>query len=223
MNRLGYHNIKGYNNLSEYRDAPAAVATGARQRDRSLCLDVLSVVLIAVGLSMDAFAVSVSCGLGNPEDREKNAWKAAFFFGGFQAGMTAVGWALGQTFARVIEPIDHWIAFALLAGIGANMLKESFDTDCKHTDLTELKMLFTLSVATSIDALAVGISFSTLGYSIGLPVPLIGCTTFLFSLAGVHIGASIGCKGSLKRWVDIAGGVILIGIGIKILLEHLLA
>lgn len=186
-------------------------------------MDFFSVILIAIGLSMDAFAVSVSCGLGKPEEREKNSWRAAFFFGGFQAGMTALGWALGQTFAHVIEPIDHWIAFVLLAGIGANMIKESFQTECKTTDLNEIKMLFTLSVATSIDALAVGISFSTLGYAIGLPIPLIGCTTFLFSLAGVHIGASIGNQTSLKRWVDILGGVILIGIGVKILLEHLLA
>lgn len=186
-------------------------------------MDIFSVILIAIGLSMDAFAVSVSCGLGKPDDRDKNAWKAAFFFGGFQAGMTAIGWALGQTFHEVIEPIDHWVAFVLLGGIGANMIKESFDHDGKCTDLATIKMLFTLAVATSIDALAVGISFSTLDYTIGVPVPLIGGTTFLFSLAGVHIGAIIGCQSRLKQWVDILGGVILIGIGLKILLEHLLA
>lgn len=186
-------------------------------------MDIFSVILIAIGLSMDAFAVSISCGLGKPGDRWKNAWKAAFFFGGFQAGMTAIGWSLGHTFDHVIAPVDHWVAFVLLSGIGANMIKESLHPDCKATDLTELKMLFTLSIATSIDALAVGISFSTLGFSIGLPAPLIGCTTFIFSLAGVHIGAGIGCQTRLKRWVDILGGVILIGIGVKILLEHLLA
>lgn len=178
--------------------------------------------LVAVGLSMDAFAVAICKGLGMKRLDFGQACLIALFFGGFQALMPAIGWLLGSQFAHIVEPVDHWIAFFLLAFIGGKMLVEALrgddeeETDNGPLDLRELLML---AIATSIDALAVGITFAFLQMDIVFPVLFIGVTTFVLSLAGVAIGNQFG-----SRWEKpstIAGGIVLICIGCKILLEHL--
>ena len=183
-------------------------------------------VLLAVGLSMDAFAVSICKGLGMKKINLKVAMVLGLFFGGFQAGMPVIGWALGSQFMGIIGPIDHWIAFILLAFIGGKMLWEAFtedenegdDKDAEKIDLGEY-LILALAIATSIDALAVGISFAALSVDIVPAVSLIGITTFIFSVAGVAIGHTFGAR--YEKPAIIVGGVALILIGLKILLEHL--
>lgn len=175
-------------------------------------------VLLAVGLSMDAFAVSVCKGLGMKKINLKVAVVLGLFFGGFQAGMPVIGWALGSQFMGIIGPIDHWIAFILLAFIGGKMLWEAFTED-KDVEKIDLGEYLTLAIATSIDALAVGISFAALSVDIVPAVSLIGVTTFIFSVAGVAIGHTFGAR--YEKPATIVGGVVLILIGLKILLEHL--
>ena len=179
-------------------------------------------VLLAVGLSMDAFAVSICKGLGMKKINLKVAVVLGLFFGGFQAGMPVIGWALGGQFMGIIGPIDHWIAFALLSLIGLNMLREGLskeETEAEDASFTFRSMLV-LAIATSIDALAVGITFGLLPDVRILPSALlIGCTTFIFSAVGLKVGNVFGLK--YKSKAEIAGGVILILIGLKILLEHL--
>lgn len=165
-------------------------------------------LLLAVGLSMDAFAVSICKGLGMNKLNLKVAVVLGLFFGGFQAGMPVIGWALGSQFMGIIGPIDHWIAFILLAFIGGK--------DTENIDLVEYLIL---AIATSIDALAVGISFAALSVDIVPAVSLIGVTTFIFSVAGVAIGHTFGAR--YEKPATIVGGVVLILIGLKILLEHL--
>lgn len=185
--------------------------------------------LLAVGLSMDAFSVSVCKGLGMRRVNIKTTLALALAFGGFQAGMPVIGWALGSQFLWLIEPVDHWIAFVLLALIGGNMIREALTEDeegdqdaneaaskGEHVPLGELLML---AVATSIDALTVGIAFASLSVNIVLSVSLIGITTFVLSVAGVFIGNAFGMR--YQKPSQIAGGVILILIGLKVLLEHL--
>lgn len=178
--------------------------------------------LLAVGLSMDAFSVSICKGLGMRRVNWRVTLALALAFGGFQAGMPVIGWAVGSQFMWLIEPVDHWIAFILLGFIGGNMIREALsdeedDTgEVDHIDLTELLML---AVATSIDALTVGIAFASLSVNIWLSVALIGVTTFFFSIAGVLIGNQFGMR--YQKPAQIAGGVILILIGTKVLLEHL--
>ena len=179
--------------------------------------------LIAIGLSMDAFAVSVCKGLSMPRLNIKQASVIAIFFGGFQAFMPAVGWLLGKQFEHYITSFDHWIAFILLAFIGGKMVYEAFankdnENPCELVTL-DMKEMLLLSVATSIDALAVGITFAFLQVSILPSVTLIGCTTFLLAFGGVIIGNKFGDKFQSKA--EIAGGSILILIGLKILVEHL--
>lgn len=181
-------------------------------------------VLLAVGLSMDAFAVSICKGLGMKKINLKVAVVLGLFFGGFQAGMPVIGWALGSQFMSIIGPIDHWIAFILLAFIGSKMLWEAFtededEDDGKDAEKIELGEYLILAIATSIDALAVGISFAALSVDIVPAVSLIGITTFIFSVAGVAIGRIFGAR--YERPATIVGGVVLILIGLKILLEHL--
>ena len=179
-------------------------------------------VLLAVGLSMDAFAVSICKGLGMKKINLKVAVVLGLFFGGFQAGMPVIGWALGSQFMGIIGPIDHWIAFILLAFIGGKMLWEAFtedEGDGKDADKIDLGEYMTLAIATSIDALAVGISFAALSVDIMPAVSLIGITTFIFSVAGVAIGHTFGAR--YEKPAAIVGGVVLILIGLKILLEHL--
>lgn len=156
-------------------------------------------VLLAVGLSMDAFAVSICKGLGMKKINLKVAAVLGLFFGGFQAGMPVIGWALGSQFMGIIGPIDHWIAFILLAFIGGKMLWEAFtedenEGDGKDAEKIDLGEYLILAIATSIDALAVGISFAALSVDIVPAVSLIGVTTFIFSVAGVAIGHTFGAR-----------------------------
>ena len=178
---------------------------------------------IAVGLSMDAFAVSLGKGLHMPRLNQKKLLVIALLFGLFQAGMPVIGWFLGSRFASYIENFDHWVAFGLLLIIGINMIREAIlDKDqepSEQDDSLEIRNLLLLSVATSIDALAVGISFGVLGADIVFSAAVIGLVTFLISACGVWIGHSFGVR--FKSKAEIIGGVILILVGVKILLEHL--
>ncbi|MGN1138695.1 MAG: manganese efflux pump MntP family protein [Ruminococcus sp.] len=183
-------------------------------------------VLLGVGLAMDAFAVSVSKGLSMTKVKKKSALLIALFFGGFQALMPFAGFLLGIGFQQYIESVDHWIAFALLAFIGGKMIYESFksesDDDTVIDKPLKISELVLMAFATSIDALAVGVTFAFLGYNIlqaGCSVSIIGIVTFIISLAGVYIGNFFGSK--YKNKAEFAGGLILVLIGAKILLEGL--
>jgi len=182
----------------------------------------IELYLIAVGLSMDALAVSISLGLERGRASLKDALTAGLYFGLFQAGMPLIGFLVASIFAGLVTALAPWIAFILLASIGGHMIFESFekddDADDKGTALTPKKML-PLAVATSIDALAVGVSFAFLKVNIVPAALLICATTFAFSVVGVKIGSVIGAK--FKARAEFAGGVILILLGLKILLEHL--
>ena len=182
----------------------------------------LELALIGVGLSMDAFAVSVCKGLSMRKVDKKYMFVLAVFFGGFQALMPFTGWFLGRGFESYITSIDHWIAFILLGIIGGKMLIDGIKAEDDEEEgefKLDLKELFLLAIATSIDALAVGITFAFLNYPIVECMSIIGCTTFVISFIGVYIGKIFGSKYEHKA--EIAGGIILIVIGLKILLEHL--
>ena len=186
----------------------------------------LELALIGVGLSMDAFAVSICKGLSMRKVDKKYMLVLAAFFGGFQALMPTLGWFLGSQFQTYITAIDHWIAFILLTLIGGKMIldviKEKGENEevCPDDSVRiDLKEFFLLAVATSIDALAVGITFAFLQVKLASSVTIIGCITFCFTIAGVLIGNVFGTK--FKDKATILGGVILIAIGVKILLEHL--
>ena len=177
-------------------------------------------IIIAVGVSMDAFAVSISKGLSTPNLKAKNALTAALWFGGFQALMPLAGYFIGSSFADFVSSVDHWIAFVLLGIIGGNMVHESFDKNsCDVAPDFSVKAMFPLAIATSIDALAVGVTFAFLQVNIVPAVSFIGIITFLCSAIGVKIGNVFGSK--YKSKAELAGGIILILMGIKILLEHL--
>ena len=183
-------------------------------------MGLIELFLIAVGLSMDAFAVSVCKGLAMPKCTFKKAAIVGLWFGGFQALMPAIGYILGAQFQEAIASIDHWIAFVLLALIGGNMIHEALDNDEEEADASlDVKTMFLLAVATSIDALAIGITFAFLKVSIIPAVCFIGIVTFIISFAGVKIGNVVGAR--YKNKAEIVGGVILILLGLKILLEHL--
>lgn len=183
-------------------------------------MGLLELFLIGVGLSMDAFAVSICKGLTMRQMRWKQGMIIALFFGGFQALMPAAGWLLGKQFEQYITSIDHWIAFLLLGYIGGKMIWDAFHEEDENVSVRfDLKELLMLAVATSIDALAVGITFAFLQVSILPAATLIGCTTFAISLSGVWIGHRFGSR--YKSKATLAGGVILCLIGLKILLEHL--
>ena len=183
-------------------------------------MGLIELFLIAVGLSMDAFAVSVCKGLAMPKCTFKKAAIVGLWFGGFQAFMPAIGYILGAQFQEAIASIDHWIAFVLLALIGGNMIHEALDNDEEEADASlDVKTMFLLAVATSIDALAIGITFAFLKVSIIPAVCFIGIVTFIISFAGVKIGNVFGAR--YKNKAEIVGGVILILLGLKILLEHL--
>ena len=169
---------------------------------------------------MDAFAVSVCKGLAMPKCTFKKAAIVGLWFGGFQALMPAIGYILGAQFQEAIASIDHWIAFVLLALIGGNMIHEALDNDEEEADASlDVKTMFLLAVATSIDALAIGITFAFLKVRIIPAVCFIGIVTFIISFAGVKIGNVFGAR--YKNKAEIVGGVILILLGLKILLEHL--
>ena len=183
-------------------------------------MGLIELFLIAVGLSMDAFAVSVCKGLAMPQCTFKKAAIVGLWFGGFQALMPAIGYVLGAQFQETIASIDHWIAFVLLALIGGNMIHEALDNDEEEADASlDVKTMFLLAVATSIDALAIGITFAFLKVNIIPAVCFIGIVTFIISFAGVKIGNVFGVR--YKNKAEIVGGVILILLGLKILLEHL--
>ena len=183
-------------------------------------MDLIELFLIAVGLSMDAFAVSVCKGLAMPKCTFKKAAIVGLWFGGFQALRPAIGYILGAQFQEAIASIDHWIAFVLLALIGGNMIHEALDNDEEEADASlDVKTMFLLAVATSIDALAIGITFAFLKVNIIPAVCFIGIVTFIISFAGVKIGNVFGAR--YKNKAEIVGGVILILLGLKILLEHL--
>ena len=180
-------------------------------------------LLLAVGVSMDAFAVSVCKGLSMNKSSMKASLVCGSWFGGFQALMPLIGFFLGSLFAKYIEAIDHWVAFTLLAVIGVNMLRDAFSNcpDCEnHNDDLSFKTMLVMAIATSIDALAVGISLSMAGnVHIFTAIALIGAITFFSSAIGVQIGSAFGSK--LEKKAQVAGGVILVLLGLKILLEHL--
>lgn len=181
----------------------------------------LDIFLIGVALSMDAFAVSVCKGLSVKKAGVKHVLTVGVYFGGFQALMPMLGFLLGYKFECFITNIDHWIAFVLLAIIGGNMIREALgkDEDDKENDDFSFRAMLPLAVATSIDALAVGISFAFLGVDIVTAALLIGATTFVLSGAGIFVGNIFGSK--YKSKAELAGGIVLILIGAKILLEHL--
>lgn len=182
-------------------------------------MTILDIFIIAVGLSMDAFAVSISIGLSMWKMSYKRATVTGFFFGGFQALMPVLGYFLGTQFKDYVTSIDHWIAFILLLFIGLKMVYESRQEENGLKDQFNLRNLTVLAVATSIDALAVGVTLAFLSVNIINAVVIIGLTTFCLSIGGVKIGNVFGAR--YKSKAELAGGVILILIGLRILLEHL--
>ncbi len=190
-------------------------------------MSLLEIILLAVALAMDCFTISVVSGVIQRKNRWGNVFRMAFLFGFFQALMPLLGWLAIHYFAASIEAYDHWIAFGLLLVIGVKMIRDAFaPEDQKQMEPTRLRTQLVLAVATSIDALAVGISLSCTGYGsmgqLGLPLLIIGVVSFVFSVAGHVLGVRFG-DAVARRWKpELVGGVILIGIGIRILLEHLL-
>ena len=183
-------------------------------------MSLLELFLLAVGLSMDAFAVSVCKGLSVRRGSMKQALTVGIWFGGFQALMPFLGWLAGTAFADHVAALDHWIAFVLLSYLGGKMVYESFKEEDSHLITFSSRMLFTLGVATSIDALAVGVSMAFLKTGIWFPASVIAFTTFFLSFSGVICGFRFGKIKGLK--VELLGGLILIVIGVKILIEHTL-
>jgi len=181
----------------------------------------LELIIIAVSLAMDAFAVSICKGLSVGKLKTRHSLITGAWFGAFQAIMPAIGYLLGVQFEKYITSIDHWITFALLGIIGANMIREALsgDADEDVCDSFTAKAMFPLAIATSIDALAVGVTFAFLGTNILVAVLLIGVTTFALSAVGTKIGNIFGTR--FKTPAEITGGVVLILLGVKILLEHL--
>lgn len=180
----------------------------------------LELTLLAVGLSMDAFAVSICKGLAMDRVTLGRAAVVGLWFGGFQGLMPLLGWFLGSRFSSYITAVDHWIAFALLVILGLNMLREAQSGGEDEADASlGVRIMLAMAVATSIDALAVGVSFAFLSVNIGAAVSFIGVITFVLSMVGVKVGSLFGAK--YKSKAELAGGVILILMGLKILLEHL--
>ena len=185
----------------------------------------IELFLIGVGLSMDAFAAAICQGLFMTRIKWGHALTVGLYFGGFQALMPFIGWMLGSQFADRIQQYDHWIAFILLVLIGGNMIREALSGDEEdaaqaETDLRlDHKKLFLMAIATSIDALAIGVTFAFLETAILPAIGFIGCTTFCISVAGVAVGCWFGAR--YKKRAEITGGAILVLLGIKILLEHL--
>lgn len=188
----------------------------------------IEIWLLAVGLAMDCFAISIASGIMLKRTLWRPMLMMAFFFGLFQAGMPLIGWACASTFSHLIEDVDHWIAFGILAFLGVRMVRESFkEEDCRQDfDPTRLKVVLMLAVATSIDALAVGVSFAFLGMksvaAILPPVGIIGFVSFALSLVGLMFGIRFGCGIARRLKAELWGGIILILIGLKILIEHLI-
>lgn len=184
-------------------------------------MSLLEQILLGVALAMDAFAVSICKGLCMKKVKAKNAVIIGLYFGGFQALMPLIGFFLGSTFKDLIESVDHWIAFGLLAMIGGNMIKEALskDEESSINDSVAFKAMVVLAIATSIDALAAGVTFSFLEVNVWLAVSIIGIISFIFSFCGTYIGNKFGSK--YEKKAEFIGGCILCLLGLKILLEHL--
>ena len=183
-------------------------------------MGIIELIILSIGLAMDAFAVAVCKGLSMSKMSWKKACIIGAYFGIFQALMPFIGYLLGINFQEQIVSVDHWIAFILLGIIGLNMLKEALSKEVESAnDSIKFKDMLILAIATSIDALAVGITFAFLKVNVWLAIILIGVITFIISVAGVKIGNVFGCK--YEKKAELAGGLILILLGIKILLEHL--
>jgi len=181
----------------------------------------ITILAIAFGLAMDAFAVSIASGTTIKQLRLEHALRIALFFGGFQAVMPVLGWLAGGAVSEVVKSVDHWIIFGILGFIGGKMIYESrrMKEDEDKFDYTKVSVLLFLSLATSIDALAVGFSFAFLDISIIKPIAVIGGVTFLLSLLGVYLGDRFGHL--FESRIEVIGGGLLIGVGIKVLVEHL--
>jgi len=181
----------------------------------------IEIILIAIGLSMDAFAVSITLGLSVQKPTLKEYLLPGIYFGFFQALMPLIGYLTGTLFAEKIQEFEHWVAFGLLAIIGANMIKESFSKEEEKHDDNKFKFInmLLLAIATSIDALAVGVTFAFFKINIYAAIAIIGVTTFCISICGVKIGNIFGIK--FKSKAELIGGIVLVALGIKILLEHL--
>ena len=183
-------------------------------------MGIIELILLSIGLGMDAFAVSVCKGISMKKMNWKKACIIGLYFGGFQAIMPVIGYFFGSSFESIITNIDHWIAFILLALIGAKMIQEAFQKEEEeYNEDISVKTMIVLSIATSIDALAVGITFAFLKVNLLLAITLIGTITFILSVIGTKIGNRFGDK--YKSKAELAGGIILIIIGLKILLEHI--
>lgn len=186
----------------------------------TITVDLASVLLLAVALSMDCFAVSVGASLTRQLLPWRQILRVALFFGAFQAGMLVAGWLAGRSVVEIIKDFDHWVAFGLLIVIGGRMIWEAREEERPRTDITKLAPLLVLSVGTSIDALAAGLGLAFLEARLLLAAALIGSVTFGFTIAGFFLGKRFG--GYLGRWADLLGGLVLIGIGIRVLVTHLL-
>ena len=182
-------------------------------------MSIVELFILAVGLSMDAFAVSICKGLSLGKIKPKHMCIAGAWFGGFQALMPLIGYYLGSLFADMVTRYSHWVAFALLLAIGGNMIKESLGEEENVSNDMGFKSMLLLAIATSIDALAVGVTFAFLKVNIIMAASFIGVTTFIISAVGVYVGCRFGTKFESKA--ELSGGIILILLGIKILLEHL--
>jgi putative Mn2+ efflux pump MntP len=184
-------------------------------------VELLTIIAIAVGLAMDTFAVSIVSGAAYKELHIRHTLRMAGFFGGFQAFMPVVGYLAGLTVRQYVSSYDHWIAFGILAAVGLKMIYESFkiEEEKKTPDPANLFVVLALAVATSIDALAVGITISLITNAIALAVLIIGAVTFVFSFAGVYIGKKFGHF--FEGRIEIIGGLVLIGLGLKIVIQHL--
>ncbi|MCK4271119.1 manganese efflux pump [bacterium] len=184
-------------------------------------MNIVTIVFVAFGLAMDAFAVSIASGVAIKNLRINHAFRIALFFGLFQAVMPVIGWLAGIGLKDFICGVDHWIAFGLLSMIGCKMIYEStkLETERKKINPLNVSVLLMLSIATSIDALAVGVSFAFIQMAIITPIIVIGIVTFLLSYLGTFVGNKFGHF--FERKIELAGGLILIGMGTKILIEHL--
>ena len=192
-------------------------------REEEKPMGLVTIIVIALGLAMDAFAVAIASGTAYKQLKVEHVFRIALFFGAFQAFMPAVGWLCGLSAREALAHYDHWVAFGLLAGIGVKMIYESFKIRQaeRRPDPMSTLVLVSLSVATSIDALAVGITLSVLNSSIAAAAIIIGVVTFVLSYAGVYIGKTVGHI--FENKIEAVGGIVLIGIGTKILIEHLTA
>ena len=225
MRRMRAFPFDGKNRIGQEARAYPEVRSNCRgtlvSRWGGLTMDFVSLFLLAVGLSMDAFAVAVCKGLALKKIQWKHALTVGLWFGGFQALMPLLGYLAGAQFKDAIAAYDHWIAFGLLLLIGGNMIREAlFDQEETGSDaVLSFRAMLPLAVATSIDALAVGVTFAFLNVNIFSSIALIGCTTCVLSMAGVKIGSVFGDR--FEKKAEILGGVILILLGVRILLEHL--